>query len=188
MLAFKLGALFIRQLTKPVAAQIKHQAQKPGIFRSLCNRYGQMHHKIESRMSLRLLGHSSKKIKDIPEELAVSTGANVLSEAFVFSVAAGLLVYEIQRKSKQDEVAKKEKEAKEQAKEQALNNRFQRIEDQIKSVQEQQQYIYKQYNEWLENNNNNINHNNNNQMSRSLSLYNATLSSDSDAKKHGWWK
>jgi hypothetical protein len=66
MLAFKLGALFIRQLTKPVAAEIKRQAGKEGIVRSVCNAYGQFHHKIESRMSLRLLGHSSKKIKDIP--------------------------------------------------------------------------------------------------------------------------
>lgn len=135
MLAFKLGSLLIKQITKPVSAELKRQANAPGSYaRQVCKTYGEFHHRVESRLSLRLLGHNSKKIKLIPEEVAVATGAAVLSEAFVFSVAAGLLVFEIQRKAKQDEKAKAVKDEKEREKERQLEMRFARVEQQLQQL------------------------------------------------------
>jgi optic atrophy 3 protein len=71
LLGFKLGTLLIRTLTKPIAASLKSHAAKAGPLRTLCLRYGQLHHRIESRLSLRLLGHTAKSIKQLPEDAAV---------------------------------------------------------------------------------------------------------------------
>lgn len=43
MLAFKLGTLLIKQITKPVAGELKRVAAQPGFFRTVCHRYGMYH-------------------------------------------------------------------------------------------------------------------------------------------------
>lgn len=137
MLAFKLGTLLIKQITKPVANELKRAAQKDGIVRELCSRYGQLHHRIESRLALRLVGHSSKRIKDVPIDAAIQTGANVLSEVMVFSVAAGLLIVETKRKDKIDQASKAEKQRKEQEQINEFNRRFDLIEQSLQRLQQQ---------------------------------------------------
>jgi len=126
-----------------------------------------------------------------PEELAVNTGANVLSEAFVFTVAAGLLTYEIQRKSKEDEAKTKEKASKEEAKEHALHDRFMSIESKLAKLQEQQQHMYTQYNEMMSSRmQRNVDSMSSNTVTRSKSVPNETSisTSNKDMNKHTWWR
>lgn len=103
----------------------------------LCILTGQIHHRIESTLKIRAAGHKFKHVKDVPEELAVQTGANFLSEAFVFSVAAGLLIFEVQRKNKQDEAAKVVKQEKEAAQHAEYMRRFEVIELSLQRLQQQ---------------------------------------------------
>src|SRR5690242_10229382 len=99
----KFGSLVIKTFTKPVATQIKLKAQQPGLIRQACLRYGRLHHNFESRAILRLAGHEAKSVKGVSEEAAVSIGATVFSEFFVFSVAGGLLAFELWKKAQDDE-------------------------------------------------------------------------------------
>jgi len=133
-LVIKVGGLLIKTLTKPLANQIKSQAARPGWIRNVCLRYGRLHHNIESRAVLRLAGHHAKSIKPVTEDAAVSIGANVFSELFVFTTAGVILVLEIKKKERDDEAAKIKKEevaAKEKA---DIENRFRAIEAELHSV------------------------------------------------------
>jgi hypothetical protein len=102
-----------------------------------CLRYGQLHHRVESRVSLRLLGHEATRVKEMKEEDAVQLGATMLSEAFLLLSAAGLLLWEMGRKSRDDARAKVEKEAKEQRQREELEARFQSLEAAIHQLQQQ---------------------------------------------------
>lgn len=59
--------------------------------------YAQWHHRIEYQITVRLLGHHAREVKALDEKKAVSFGSEVLSEFFIFSVAAGVVVFEYSR-------------------------------------------------------------------------------------------
>ena len=92
-----------------------------------CLRYGEFHHQVESRLSLRLLGHQAKRVKAMAEEDAVQLGATMISEAFIFATAGGLLWWELSRKGREDAKAKEEKERKEREREERMEERFREV-------------------------------------------------------------
>ena len=114
-----------------MANSLKRQAVQPGLIRQLCLSYGQVHHQIESRLSLRLLGHEAKRVKDMKEEDAVQLGATMMSEAFLFVSATALLLWEMGRKGRDDARAKAEREEKERQREQQWTERLQALEQHI---------------------------------------------------------
>src|SRR4051812_43473211 len=76
-----------------------------------CSPAGRFHHAVESRAALRLAGHDAKSIKPVTEDAAVSIGATVFSELVVFSVAGGVLLFELHKKAQDDDLAKVKKDA-----------------------------------------------------------------------------
>lgn len=137
MLGIKLGSLFVKTLTKPLANGLKRRAQNEGFLRSLCIKYGRAHHRVNAQIQLKLIGMEPVKIKEINDELALQTGAGVISEAFVFTTAAALLIFELTRKSRDDAAAKLVKEEKERAEKDALEQRFIAMETWMKqSIQQ----------------------------------------------------
>ena len=54
-------------------------------------------------------------------------GATMISEAFIFATAGGLLWWELSRKSREDAKARDEKERKEREREQTMEARFNEI-------------------------------------------------------------
>eukprot|EP00571_Detonula_confervacea_P003942 CAMPEP_0172325674 /NCGR_PEP_ID=MMETSP1058-20130122/54513_1 /TAXON_ID=83371 /ORGANISM="Detonula confervacea, Strain CCMP 353" /LENGTH=204 /DNA_ID=CAMNT_0013042267 /DNA_START=68 /DNA_END=679 /DNA_ORIENTATION=- len=118
----KLLGLLIKTLAKPVAKQVKHQFVKQPITRSALIWVGQTTHAVTTRMTIWSSGYKVRSISKLEEEAALSRGADILSETFIFSVSTGILLYEYNRSS-----------AKEKKKEEA---RLQKIRDDATRLQE----------------------------------------------------
>ena len=104
-----------------------------------CLRYGQFHHQVESRLSLRLVGHTAKRVKDMKEDDAVQLGATMISEAFIFATAGGLLWWELSRKSREDSKAKDDKERKEREREERMEQRLEELRAMVAKEHEERE-------------------------------------------------
>jgi hypothetical protein len=106
MAAAKIATLAIRTLAKPIAVQIKHQAQSHERFRSICISLAQFMHRTEMALRTNLLATAASrssekaKVRPLNEAKAVTNGANALAEGFLFLLAAGLIVGESYRGSR----------------------------------------------------------------------------------------
>lgn len=103
----KLGSLFIKTLSKPVAKQLKHQFVKQPITRSALIWVGQTSNSVTKRMTIWSSGYKVRSIAKVDEDTALSLGADLLSETFIFAVSGGIVVYEYNRSSEKE----KKKEA-----------------------------------------------------------------------------
>ncbi|KAL7525584.1 hypothetical protein ACHAXR_001069 [Thalassiosira sp. AJA248-18] len=103
----KLISLFIKTLAKPVAKQVKHQFVKQPITRSSLIWVGQTSNAVTTRMTIWSSGYKVRSISKLEEDKALSLGADILSESFLFAVSGGILVYEYNRSSEKE----KKKEA-----------------------------------------------------------------------------
>ncbi|EEB07549.1 optic atrophy 3 family protein [Schizosaccharomyces japonicus yFS275] len=104
-LAFKIGSLLVRTLSKPIANTIKSQAKEHPAFRRMCINVAQKMHRAE----FRLLGVTKNRAGNVPLHIrplndakAVETGANFLSETFIFSVAGLAILSEYIRAKRKD--------------------------------------------------------------------------------------
>ena len=107
--AFKLGTLVVRTLAKPIAETIKSQAKEHAKFRKVCVGVAQGVHRLDVGMRLSLLRTegSKREVRPLNESKAIDSGAKLISEAFLFGVAGGLIVFESWR-SRRKENARRE--------------------------------------------------------------------------------
>eukprot|EP00292_Cryptomonas_paramecium_P015967 CAMPEP_0113690502 /NCGR_PEP_ID=MMETSP0038_2-20120614/17827_1 /TAXON_ID=2898 /ORGANISM="Cryptomonas paramecium" /LENGTH=212 /DNA_ID=CAMNT_0000611835 /DNA_START=15 /DNA_END=649 /DNA_ORIENTATION=- /assembly_acc=CAM_ASM_000170 len=94
---FKFGMLLVRTLSKPVANAIKQRAVERPSFKKLCIDFAQAWNRFEIRLNLGLVGHSARVIKPLDEATAVKSGAEILGEGVVFTIAAIVLFAENRR-------------------------------------------------------------------------------------------
>ncbi|KAG2218571.1 hypothetical protein INT45_014160 [Circinella minor] len=97
MSTLKLGSLIIRTLSKPVATSIKTQAKQHAAFKEFCIGVAQRSHKLEMTLKMKFLGYKKEVIRPLNDARAVEAGANFMSEAFIFSVAASIIIAETWR-------------------------------------------------------------------------------------------
>ncbi|KAI0823852.1 OPA3-domain-containing protein [Trametes gibbosa] len=100
MASAKIAQLVIRTLAKPISNQIKVQAKQHERFRSICIGLAQRMYQTEVRMRTNLLGEPAKHVRPLSETRAIENGANALAEGFLFSVAAGMIIAEAWRSSR----------------------------------------------------------------------------------------
>ncbi|PWN31277.1 OPA3-domain-containing protein [Meira miltonrushii] len=107
MATAKIATLAIRTLAKPIATQIKHQAQNHQRFRTICIGLAQFMHRTEMALRTNLLASPSstkdgekQKIRPLNEAKAVTNGANALAEGFLFALATALIIGESYRGSR----------------------------------------------------------------------------------------
>ncbi|XP_042884718.1 optic atrophy 3 protein homolog isoform X2 [Penaeus japonicus] len=123
----KLGALVIKQVSKPLANVAKTRAKNSHFFRTyVLMPPAQFYHWCEVRMKMYVMniGRSSQgsTIPRLSEEAAIELGANLLGEGVIFGIAVAILGYEVSRQ--------KEKERKkEQEESDFINSLEQRIND-----------------------------------------------------------
>ncbi|KAI8870498.1 optic atrophy 3-like protein, partial [Ramicandelaber brevisporus] len=125
MSTFKLGALLIRTLSKPIANNIKQRTKSSPGFKSWCINVAQWSHRVEMNLKMKFLGYEKEHIRPLNDARAIEAGANFLSEAFIFSVAALILVAENQRTRY---VARKNKNQ--------VDDNLQALEDETKQLRE----------------------------------------------------
>ncbi len=101
----KLASLAIKTLSKPMSKQVKHYFTKSPIGQQFLTVLGQTTHNVTTRLTIWSAGYRVKKIQALEPEKALSQGAELVGEAFVFGVAGSLVVWEYD-KSKQKEAKK----------------------------------------------------------------------------------
>ncbi|RTG83275.1 uncharacterized protein DC041_0006218 [Schistosoma bovis] len=101
---FKLGALAIKQIGKPLANYLKRKAKTNTFFRNyVCLPPAQLYHLWETRLKLKLLGlELPKGVNKLSEDAAVDLGSEVLGEIIIFVVGATCLLLEYRRQVRKE--------------------------------------------------------------------------------------
>lgn len=128
----KLAALALRQISKPIANQLKTRAKTNHFFRTyICMPPAQMYHWMEVNVKMRLLNLGKpSEVSKLNENMAIELGAELLGEAIIFCVAVFTITAEYVRSSRS-----------EKAKLAATEERFQSLEnnvEELKFIVEQQ--------------------------------------------------
>ncbi|CAH2006025.1 unnamed protein product [Acanthoscelides obtectus] len=115
--AAKLGALLLKQISKPIANVVKNQAKSSPIFRKyVCMPPAQFYNWCEVKAKMWILNLGKPvNIPVLSESMAIELGANLLGEAVIFLIAAGILISEYNRSVKKEA-------AKEEAKKQEMRD------------------------------------------------------------------
>ncbi|GAA5925848.1 hypothetical protein JCM1841_006336 [Sporobolomyces salmonicolor] len=122
--SLKIGSLLLRTLSKPIANKIKSRAKEHDGFKSKTIAMAQFLHRAEMNLRVRLLGESPKHVRPLSESRAIETGANFISEGFLFAVAASIIIGETYR-GKRAEGKRRD----------AINETLETHEAQIKALQ-----------------------------------------------------
>ncbi|KAJ8723888.1 hypothetical protein PYW07_007868 [Mythimna separata] len=112
----KLGALLIKQISKPIANACKERAKHHPFFRTyVCMPPAQFYNwcEVKAKMWILNLGRPVN-IPVLSQEMAIELGANLLGESLIFTIGAAILMFEYNRQSKKEAAkeAKKEEEMK----------------------------------------------------------------------------
>jgi len=106
----KLGFLFVKQISKPVAKQIAARAKSSRLFRDyVCIPVAQLFHWYEVKLKVQMMNVGGKvtKVPKLNEAKAIEQGSEILSEFILLSIASTILIYEYNR-SKEKEDKKEE--------------------------------------------------------------------------------
>jgi hypothetical protein len=115
----KLGALLLRQVSKPIANYVKERAKQSPVFRSYVMPPAQFYNQCEVKMKMYFMNISkADKIEPLSETVAIELGSNLLGEGIIFCIAASLLLFEYNRQVRKEK-AKEDTRLKEQ---EVLNN------------------------------------------------------------------
>ena len=123
-----------------MAKQVKHQFVKQPMTRSWLIWVGQTAHATTTRMTIWSSGYKVRSISKIEDEAALSRGADLLSESFIFSVSVVILMYEYNRSNVKEEKKRaakmqqaRDKVTKLQAKLDSLDKRLVSLEEYAKA-------------------------------------------------------
>ena len=106
----KLFFLAVRQLSKPVANAIKQTAISSNAFQAVLAAAGQRMHRIQIQVTRAAAGKVQLgNISPLSNDRAVASGAELLGEAVIYSIAGLTVTYEW-NKSKRSEAEKERKE------------------------------------------------------------------------------
>eukprot|EP00835_Amoeboradix_gromovi_P005152 NODE_458_length_8223_cov_0.302683.p6 type:complete len:148 gc:universal NODE_458_length_8223_cov_0.302683:3192-2749(-) len=99
---FKIFSLAMKQLSKPLVSSFKNFATSNDMFKKGCIKIGQTMHTLEKGLTGRgrLNIPGAPQILPLSDERALESGAGMLSEFILFSIAGGLLIWENRRNAK----------------------------------------------------------------------------------------
>uniref|UniRef100_A0A915I6C5 OPA3-like protein n=1 Tax=Romanomermis culicivorax TaxID=13658 RepID=A0A915I6C5_ROMCU len=138
----KLAYLAVKQISKPIANQIKLTAKSNAVFRRyVCLPPAQFYHFVETRFKMYILGLGKPvKITPLNEQMAVELGAELLGEGVVFLMASATIFLEYVRQSRNTRLKEEEAEKRLtnlEEKLQILDEMCKKQSETLSSVQEQ---------------------------------------------------
>lgn len=117
----KLAAVLLKEVSKPLAAEIKRRAQEHAAAKRVAIVMGRWWEGMSQRAEIFVRGHRVKELKPINDAHALTVGADLISQSFLLSTAIGLIMLEYWRSSsasaKAAEVQREEKAVRRAAKE-----------------------------------------------------------------------
>ncbi|XP_065167899.1 putative OPA3-like protein CG13603 isoform X1 [Atheta coriaria] len=140
----KLGTLFIKQITKPIAEMVKKQAvQHHFVRRWICIPPAQLYHWSEVKMKMWILNLGKPvNIPVLNEQQAIELGANLLGEGVIFTIAALILINEYQRSSAKEAKKEAATKAEKQVLEQNIHDLYFITQKQATQINELMRHIY----------------------------------------------
>ena len=139
--AVKALILTIKTVSKPVSKRLKSQAEASERFRDLCITVGRFMNEATHLINVRLAGGRELRMKPLGEQEAVSRGAEVVGEAFVYATSVLLLVGEYARRDYIKDLESNEKARKKQqrrkAKDADLREKFAAMQAEIDTLREE---------------------------------------------------
>jgi len=141
----KLGTLFVKTISKPLASRLKIEAQKRPLLGRMCQGVGDGIHYMYSRGNVVASGYKFVGVKPLPVQEAVSDGAGVIAEGLVVGFSVFAVVVESLRSAKSN-AQKAEKAAEEKRREaEALEARFLKLEQLVEEARmERRQWFSRQ--------------------------------------------
>jgi len=102
--AAKLGVLAFKQLSKPIANMIKERAKHSPFFRQyIAMPPAQFYNWVEVKTKMWALNLGKPaNVPQLNETMAIELGANLLGEVIIFTIGAGLLIFEYVRQSNKE--------------------------------------------------------------------------------------
>ena len=104
---FKVGALLIRTLAKPVSKSLRGSAINHPIVSTSLAKVGQASHQVTARLSVWSKGYSVRSLGSLPQDEAMERGADIFAESVVVGVAVSVLVVEYQLQASRAEVKRR---------------------------------------------------------------------------------
>lgn len=103
--AAKLGALLLRQISKPIANFVKERAKQSPVFRTyVCMPPAQFYNWCEVKMKMYFMNLGTVgKVKPLSETMAIDLGSNILGEGIIFFVGAVILLFEYNRQVRKEQ-------------------------------------------------------------------------------------
>eukprot|EP00854_Cymbomonas_tetramitiformis_P014871 gene14871-17582_t len=103
--AAKIGSLFVKTLSKPIASRVKDYAKSHPVARSSMIVFAQKKHEFTTWASQTLKSEDSPKVfaGRLSEERALAAGADFLGESLIFAVAGAVTYYEYRKGNIKDE-------------------------------------------------------------------------------------
>lgn len=130
----------MKQVSKPLATQLKLTAQESPVLRGYVTRLGQAMHEYNARLAESLKSDSERGarrvfVTKLDDETALKKAADFLGEIFIFSLAAGAVVYEVNASSVKDAAKAEKAKAEKEALRGALDDVAATLRDTLRSVQ-----------------------------------------------------
>ncbi|XP_065167900.1 putative OPA3-like protein CG13603 isoform X2 [Atheta coriaria] len=142
--AAKLGALVLKQVSKPIAQACKNYAKSSPFFRKyICMPPAQLYHWSEVKMKMWILNLGKPvNIPVLNEQQAIELGANLLGEGVIFTIAALILINEYQRSSAKEAKKEAATKAEKQVLEQNIHDLYFITQKQATQINELMRHIY----------------------------------------------
>ena len=144
-LGLKLFFLAVRQVSKPIAAATKQAAQDSPAARSVLIAVGRTVNRVSIQVTRLTEGKQAlTRVTQIPEEKALTQGADLLSESVIYMIGGATVSYDWMR-SRREKEAKKNKEVQDELKrrteaaanEQRQWDEFRHLQQRITLMQEE---------------------------------------------------
>ncbi|XP_053399330.1 optic atrophy 3 protein homolog [Mercenaria mercenaria] len=106
----KLGVLFVKQMSKPLANAVKRSARASPTFKKICMKPAELYHSYEINIKMRILGLGKPTQKQaLSPDKAVELGAEMIGEITLYTFLVGILYAEYSYSARNSEREKDEK-------------------------------------------------------------------------------
>ncbi|XP_017775859.1 PREDICTED: putative OPA3-like protein CG13603 isoform X1 [Nicrophorus vespilloides] len=140
----KLGALLVKQVSKPIAKFCQESAKSSPVFRKyVCIPPATVYNWCEVKMKMWILNLGKPvNIPVLNEAMAIELGASLLGEAVIFIIASGILIAEYTRSARKEERKEQEIKAEKKKLNEALQDLYFMTQKQDTQIRELTRKIY----------------------------------------------
>jgi hypothetical protein len=97
-------ALTLKTLAKPIGKRIQVFSEGHPSVATFAGVIGNLSNRFSKAVAVQYAGSARFEVKELPHKVAVKRGSKFLGEAFIVAVASAIVVYEVQKSEKKDEV------------------------------------------------------------------------------------